>query len=129
MLKQGLVHTTGGYALYAAHTTQTTFDLRPDDIFACVADCGWITGHTYVVYGPLLNGGTTFIFESTPLYPDAGRYWDMIERHKISIFYTAPTAVRSLMRFGDEVPQKYDKSSLRILGTVGEPINPAAWKW
>jgi len=126
---KGVVHTTGGYALYAAHTTQTTFDLQPNDIFACAADCGWITGHTYVVYGPLLSGGTTFVFESTPLYPDAGRYWDMIQRHKISIFYTAPTAVRSLMRFGDEVPKKYDLSSLRILGTVGEPINPAAWSW
>mmetsp|Transcript_12275 Transcript_12275/g.26416 ORF Transcript_12275/g.26416 Transcript_12275/m.26416 type:complete len:748 (+) Transcript_12275:78-2321(+) len=126
---KGLVHTTGGYALYAAHTTQTTFDLQPNDIFACVADCGWITGHTYVVYGPLLSGGTTFIFESTPLYPDAGRYWDMVQRHKISLFYTAPTAVRSLMRYGDEFPKKYDLSSLRILGSVGEPINPAAWSW
>lgn len=126
---KGLVHTTGGYALYAAHTLQTTFDLQPNDIFACVADAGWITGHTYVVYGPLLSGSTTFLFESTPLYPDAGRYWDMIDRHKISLFYTAPTAVRSLIRFGDEIPKKYDLSSLRILGTVGEPINPAAWQW
>mmetsp|Transcript_36142 Transcript_36142/g.82526 ORF Transcript_36142/g.82526 Transcript_36142/m.82526 type:complete len:716 (-) Transcript_36142:16-2163(-) len=126
---KGLVHTTGGYALYAAHTTQTTFDLQPNDIFACVADCGWITGHSYTTYGPLLSGGTTVIFESTPLYPDAGRYWDMIERHGISIFYTAPTAVRSLIRFGDDIPKKYDLSSLRILGTVGEPINPAAWDW
>ena len=121
---KGLVHTTAGYALYAAHTIQTTFDLQPNDIFACVADCGWITGHTYVVYGPLLSGGKTFVFESTPLYPDAGRYWDMIQRHKISLFYTAPTAVRSLIRFGDDIPKKYDLSSLRILGTVGEPINP-----
>jgi len=121
---KGLVHTTAGYALYAAHTIQTTFDLQPNDIFACVADCGWITGHTYVVYGPLLSGRTTFVFESTPLYPDAGRYWDMIQRHKISLFYTAPTAVRSLIRFGDDIPKKYDLSSLRILGTVGEPINP-----
>ena len=106
--------------MYAAHTTQTTFDLQPDDIFACVADCGWITGHSYTTYGPLLSGGTTVIFESTPLYPDAGRYWDMIERHGISIFYTAPTAVRSLIRFGDEIPKEYDLSSLRILGSVGE---------
>lgn len=128
-MPKGLVHTTGGYALYAAHTLETTFDLQPDDIFACMADCGWITGHTYVVYGPLLSGITTFVFESTPLYPDAGRYWDMVQRHKISLFYTAPTAVRSLIRFGDEIPAKYDLSSLRILGTVGEPINPAAWKW
>lgn len=126
---KGLVHTTGGYALYAAHTIQTTFDLQPNDIFACVADCGWITGHTYVVYGPLLSGGTTVIFESTPMYPDAGRYWDMVQRHKITLFYTAPTAVRSLIRFGDDIPKKYDLSSLRILGSVGEPINPAAWSW
>ncbi|KAL7536934.1 hypothetical protein ACHAXR_007488 [Thalassiosira sp. AJA248-18] len=126
---KGLVHTTGGYALYAAHTIQTTFDVQPNDIFACVADCGWITGHTYTTYAPLLSGSTTVVFESTPLYPDAGRYWDMIQRHKISLFYTAPTAVRSLIRFGEEVPKKYDLSSLRILGTVGEPINPAAWSW
>jgi acetyl-CoA synthetase len=126
---KGLVHTTGGYALYAAHTIQTTFDLQPNDIFACVADCGWITGHTYVVYGPLLSGSTTFVFESTPLYPDAGRYWDMVQRHRISLFYTAPTAIRSLVRFGDEIPKKYDLSSLRVLGSVGEPINPAAWDW
>jgi acetyl-CoA synthetase len=124
---KGLVHTTAGYAVYAAHTIQTTFDLQPNDIFACMADCGWITGHTYVVYGPLLSGSTTVVFESTPLYPDAGRYWDMVQRHKISLFYTAPTAVRSLIRYGDDVPKKYDLSSLRILGSVGEPINPAAW--
>lgn len=126
---KGLVHTTGGYALYAAFTTKTTFDLAEGDIFACVADCGWITGHTYVVYGPLLNGGTTFLFESTPVYPDAGRYWDMIERHKITQFYTAPTAIRLLMRYGDEIPSEYDLSSLKILGSVGEPINAAAWEW
>lgn len=126
---KGLVHTTGGYALYAMHTTKETFALKPGDVFACVADCGWITGHTYVVYGPLLNGGTTFMFESTPMYPDAGRYWDMVQRHKINVFYTAPTAIRSLMRYGDEIPKKYDKSSLRVLGTVGEPINPEAWRW
>lgn len=86
-------------------------------------------GHTYVVYGALLNGGTTFVFESTPMYPDAGRYWDMIDRHKINAFYTAPTAIRSLMRYGDEITKKYDLSSLKVLGTVGEPINPEAWKW
>lgn len=126
---KGLVHTTGGYALYAAMTTATTFDLSPGDIFACVADCGWITGHTYVVYGPLLNGGTTFLFESTPLYPNPGRYWDMVQRHKITQFYTAPTAIRSLMRYGDDVPKEYDLSSLKILGSVGEPINPEAWRW
>jgi acetyl-CoA synthetase len=127
---KGLVHTTGGYALYAAFTAQTTFDVRPDkDVFACVADCGWITGHTYVVYGPLLNGATTFLFESTPVYPNPGRYWDMIQRHQITQFYTAPTAIRLLMRYGDEIPSQYDTSSVRVLGTVGEPINPEAWRW
>jgi acetyl-CoA synthetase len=128
-MPKGVVHTTGGYGVYAAMTTATTFALAPGDIFACVADCGWITGHTYVVYGPLLNGGTTFMFESTPLYPNAGRYWDMIQRHKITQFYTAPTAIRSLMRYGDTIPTKYDLSSLKILGSVGEPINPEAWRW
>jgi acetyl-CoA synthetase len=128
-MPKGLVHTTGGYALFAAFTTATTFDLAPGDLFACVADCGWITGHTYVVYGPLLTGGTTFLFESTPLYPDPGRYWDMVQRHKINVFYTAPTAIRSLMRYGDTVPAKYDMSSLKVLGSVGEPINPEAWRW
>jgi acetyl-CoA synthetase len=128
-MPKGLVHTTGGYALYAAHTTKTTFDLAPGDIFACVADCGWITGHSYVVYGPLLNGCTTFMFESTPVYPDEGRYWDMVQRHGITQFYTAPTAIRLLMRYGDAPPAKYDLSSLKVLGTVGEPINPEAWRW
>ena len=128
-LPKGLLHTTGGYGLYAAFTTAISFDLQPGDIFACVADCGWITGHTYVVYGPLLNGGTTFMFESTPVYPTPGRYWDMVQRHKINIFYTAPTAIRLLMRYGDDIPKKYDRSSLKILGTVGEPINPEAWRW
>ena len=97
--------------------------------FACVADAGWITGHTYIVYGPLSNGVTTFMFESTPMYPDVGRYWDMVQRHKFTQFYTAPTAIRSLMRFGDDEPNRYDLSSLRVLGTVGEPINPEAWRW
>jgi len=126
---KGVLHTTGGYTLFAMHTTATTFDLKKGDVYACVADAGWITGHTYIVYGPLLNGIQTFMFESTPMYPDNGRYWDMVQRHKISVFYTAPTAIRSLMRFGDEAPKKYDLSSLRILGTVGEPINPEAWRW
>eukprot|EP00980_Cylindrotheca_fusiformis_P004154 scaffold909_cov135-Cylindrotheca_fusiformis.AAC.11 len=128
-LPKGLVHTTGGYALYAAHTTKTTFDLAPGDIYACVADCGWITGHSYVVYGPLLNGATTLMFESTPVYPDEGRYWDMVQRHKITQFYTAPTAIRLLMRYGEDAVKKYDLSSLKVLGTVGEPINPEAWRW
>ncbi|KAL7575796.1 hypothetical protein ACA910_003123 [Epithemia clementina (nom. ined.)] len=127
---KGLVHTTGGYALFAAFTSHNSFDLKEGDLFACVADCGWITGHTYVVYGPLLNGCTTFMFESTPVYPDAGRYWDMIQRHNITQFYTAPTAIRLLMRYGEEIPKKYDVSkTVRVLGTVGEPINPEAWRF
>ncbi|MFT4703860.1 MAG: acetyl-CoA synthetase [Bradymonadia bacterium] len=126
---KGLVHTCGGYITYTAYTHRTVFDLRPDDIYACVADVGWITGHSYIVYGPLANGTTTMMFESTPLYPDAGRYWDMVERHKINIFYTAPTAIRTLAASGDELVNKYDRSSLRVLGTVGEPINPEAWEW
>ena len=126
-----------GYALYAMHTTANSFGITQQTgpsngnspVYACVADAGWITGHTYIVYGPLLNGISTFMFESTPMYPNCGRYWDMVQRHKISIFYTAPTAIRSLMRFGDEAPKSYDLSSLKVLGTVGEPINPAAWQW
>lgn len=126
---KGLAHTAGGYALYAAFTAKTTFALEEGDLFACVADCGWITGHTYVVYGPLLNGSTTFVFESTPVYPNPGRYWDMIQRHKITQFYTAPTAIRLLMRYGDDIPGQYDTSSVKVLGSVGEPINPEAWRW
>jgi len=127
---KGLLHTTAGYSLYVMVTTAKSFDLKVGrDTFACVADAGWITGHSYIVYGPLLNGLSTFMFESTPAYPDTGRYWSMIERHKITAFYTAPTAIRSLMRYGDDIPKKYDLSSLRILGTVGEPINPEAWRW
>lgn len=127
---KGLLHTTGGYALYAAFTTKKSFGLKDGDLFACVADCGWITGHTYVVYGPLLNASTSFMFESTPVYPTADRYWDMIQRHKITQFYTAPTAIRLLMRYGDDIPKKYDVSqTVRVLGTVGEPINPEAWRW
>ncbi len=126
---KGLVHTCGGYLTYASYTHQTVFDLREDDVYACVADVGWITGHTYIVYGPLANGATTLMFESTPLYPDAGRYWDMVERHGITIFYTAPTAIRALAACDPELVTKHDTSSLRVLGTVGEPINPDAWRW
>jgi acetyl-CoA synthetase len=126
---KGLVHTTGGYLLYAALTHRTIFDLRENDIYACVADVGWVTGHSYIVYGPLCNGSTTFMFESTPLYPTAARYWDMVERHKINIFYTSPTALRALMAHGDAPVKRHDRSSLRILGSVGEPINPEAWRW
>lgn len=126
---KGQVHSHGGYITYTSYTHRTVFDLREDDVFACVADVGWITGHSYIVYGPLANGATTFMFESTPLYPDAGRYWDMVERHKFTIFYTAPTAIRALAACGDQFVSNYDLSSLRVLGTVGEPINPDAWQW
>eukprot|EP01097_Dermamoeba_algensis_P010367 TRINITY_DN761_c0_g4_i1.p1 TRINITY_DN761_c0_g4~~TRINITY_DN761_c0_g4_i1.p1 ORF type:complete len:543 (+),score=58.09 TRINITY_DN761_c0_g4_i1:69-1697(+) len=126
---KGIVHTTAGYLLHTAITHKFVFDYRPDDIYACAADVGWITGHSYIVYGPLANGGTTFMFESTPVYPDASRYWAMVERHKINIFYTAPTAIRTLMSHSVDYVKKHDRSSLRILGSVGEPINPEAWVW
>ena len=126
---KGIAHTTAGYLLYTAMTHQYVFDYREGDVYACVADVGWITGHSYVVYGPLANGATTVMFESTPLYPDPGRYWDMVERHKITQFYTAPTALRAVAREGNDWVTKYDRSSLRILGTVGEPINPDTWEW
>jgi acetyl-CoA synthetase len=126
---KGMVHTQAGYLLMAALTHKYVFDYHDGDIFACVADVGWITGHSYVVYGPLANGATTFMFEAVPTHPNEGRYWDCIQRHKITQFYTAPTAIRALMRFGEEAVKKYDRSSLRILGSVGEPINPEAWKW
>ncbi len=126
---KGVVHTCGGYLTYACYTHQIVFDLREDDIYACVADVGWITGHTYIVYGPLSNGATTLMFESIPTYPDASRYWDMVERHGVTVFYTAPTAIRALAAHGDSPVKKHDRSSLRVLGTVGEPINPDAWLW
>lgn len=126
---KGMAHTTAGYLLYAALTHKYVFDYQDDDVFACVADIGWITGHTYVVYGPLINGATTVLFESVPNYPDAGRYWEMVERLKITQFYTAPTAIRAIQKEGDEYVKKYDRSSLRVLGTVGEPINPDTWRW
>jgi acetyl-CoA synthetase len=126
---KGVVHTTAGYLLYAALTHKYVFDVRPGDVYACVADCGWITGHSYIIYGPLANGATTLMFESTPMYPDASRYWHLVETHKVTQFYTAPTAIRALMRFGEEPVRKHDLSSLRVLGSVGEPINPEAWRW
>lgn len=126
---KGIVHTTAGYLLMCSMTHQYVFDYRPGDIYACVADVGWVTGHSYVVYGPLLNGATTVMFESVPTYPDSGRYWDMVERLRITQLYAAPTAIRAIMRSGDEVVKRYDRSSLRILGSVGEPINPEAWRW
>jgi acetyl-CoA synthetase len=130
---KGVQHSTGGYLLHAALTTKWTFDLKDSDIFWCTADIGWVTGHTYITYGPLALGGTEIVFEGVPTFPDAGRFWKMIERHKVTIFYTAPTAIRSLIKAaeGNPVvhPNKSDLSSLRILGSVGEPINPAAWEW
>jgi len=126
---KGLVHTTAGYLLYAAMTHKLVFDIREGDVFACMADGGWVTGHSYIVYGPLCNGSTTLIFESTPLYPDASRYWQLVEHHRITHLYTAPTAIRALMRLGDAPVKKHDLRSLRVLGTVGEPINPEAWRW
>jgi len=126
---KGVAHSQAGYLLYASMTHKFVFDYRPGDVYACVADVGWITGHSYIVYGPLCNGATTLMFEGVPLYPDAGRYWDMVARHKITQLYTAPTAIRTLMRYGKQYVEKYDRSSLRILGTVGEPINPEAWRW
>jgi len=126
---KGVLHTCGGYLTWTSYTHQNVFDVREDDVYACVADVGWITGHSYIVYGPLCNGSTTVMFESTPMYPDAGRYWDMVERLGISVFYTAPTAIRALAAHGDELVKRYDRSTLRVLGTVGEPINPDAWEW
>jgi len=126
---KGVLHTTGGYLLQVTATHKYIFDIKEDDVYFCAADVGWITGHSYVVYGPLSNGATTVMFESLPTYPDAGRYWDTVDRHKVSILYTAPTAIRALVKEGDAHVSKYERSSLRILGTVGEPINPDAWLW
>jgi acetyl-CoA synthetase len=126
---KGIVHTTGGYLLGAYLTTKYVFDVRDDDIFWCTADVGWVTGHSYVIYGPLSNGATIMMYEGAPNYPDFSRFWDIIERRKISIFYTAPTAIRAFIRAGDEYVKRHDLSSLRLLGTVGEPINPEAWMW
>ena len=130
---KGVQHSTGGYLLHAALTTKWTFDLKPDDVFWCTADIGWVTGHTYITYGPLALGGTEIVFEGIPTFPDAGRFWQMIQKHKVSIFYTAPTAIRSLIKAAETNeavhPKNYDLTSLRLLGSVGEPINPAAWEW
>ncbi len=126
---KGVLHTTGGYLLYAAMTTKYTFDLHEGDIYWCTADVGWITGHSYLVYGPLAIGATTLAFEGVPSYPDASRFWQVVDKHKVSVFYTAPTAIRALMREGNEPVKKTSRSSLRLLGTVGEPINPEAWEW
>ena len=126
---KGVVHCTGGYMVYAATTTKYVFDISPGDIFWCTADCGWITGHTYLTYGPLLNGATSLVFEGVPNFPDCGRCWEIIDKYNVQVFYTAPTLLRSLQREGDEHVKKYSRRSLRILGSVGEPINPEAWRW
>ena len=126
---KGVLHTTGGYSVWTASTFHYVFDYRPGEVFFCSADIGWVTGHSYVVYGPLQNGATSVIFEGVPNYPDNGRFWDIIDRHQVNIFYTAPTALRALMRDGDAPVKTRSRSSLRLLGTVGEPINPEAWRW
>ncbi|NOT49451.1 MAG: acetate--CoA ligase [Acidobacteria bacterium] len=126
---KGILHTTGGYLTQAAYTSKIVFDLKDEDVYWCTADIGWVTGHSYVVYGPLANGATVFMYEGAPNFPDFDRFWDIIERHKITIFYTAPTAIRAFIKWGEQYPLKHDLSSLRLLGTVGEPINPEAWMW
>jgi len=126
---KGVLHTMGGYLLYAAATHQYSFDYHDGEIYWCTADIGWITGHSYIVYGPLANAATTVVFEGVPTYPDASRFWHVVDKHQVNIFYTAPTAIRALMRLGDEPVRKTNRSSLRILATVGEPINPEAWQW
>ncbi|MGD8277326.1 MAG: acetate--CoA ligase [Gemmatimonadota bacterium] len=126
---KGVVHTTGGYLTQAYATTKLVFDLKDEDVFWCTADVGWVTGHSYIVYGPLMNGTTAVMYEGAPDWPDRGRFWDMVSRYGVTVFYTAPTAIRAFMRWGAEWPAKHDLSSLRLLGTVGEPINPEAWMW
>ena len=126
---KGILHTTGGYLLYATMTTKYTFDLQDNDIYWCTADVGWITGHSYLLYGPLANAATTVFFEGVPNYPSASRFWEVVDKHKITVFYTAPTAIRALMREGDGPVKQTSRASLRLLGTVGEPINPEAWQW
>ncbi|MEY4609295.1 MAG: hypothetical protein RL625_1512, partial [Gemmatimonadota bacterium] len=126
---KGIVHTTGGYLVGAASSTRMVFDLRPDDVYWCTADVGWITGHTYLVYGPLANGATVLMYEGAPDWPERDRFWDVCARHGVTILYTAPTAIRAFMKWGDEHPKRHDLSRLRLLGSVGEPINPEAWIW
>ena len=126
---KGVLHTTGGYLVYAAYTHELVFDIKDDDVYWCTADVGWVTGHSYIVYGPLANGATTLVFEGVPNYPDYSRFWQVVDKHKVTIFYTAPTAIRALMREGEEPVKATSRQSLRRLGTVGEPINPEAWRW
>ncbi|MBB1088772.1 acetate--CoA ligase [Lysobacter sp. SG-8] len=126
---KGVLHTTGGYLAYASYTHECVFDLREDDVYWCTADVGWVTGHSYIVYGPLANGATAVVFEGVPNYPTVSRFWEVIDKHQVTLFYTAPTAIRALMRDGDEPVKRTSRASLRLLGTVGEPINPEAWRW
>ena len=126
---KGVLHTTGGYLAYVAYTHECVFDLREDDVYWCTADVGWVTGHSYIVYGPLANGATALVFEGVPTFPDCSRFWQVVDRHNVTIFYTAPTAIRALMREGDAYVQATSRKSLRLLGSVGEPINPEAWRW
>ncbi len=126
---KGIIHSTAGYMVYTYHTAKYIFDLKPEDVYWCTADIGWITGHSYIVYGPLQNGATVLIYEGAPNWPDEGRFWEIVEKYAVTIFYTAPTAIRAFMKWGDRWPEKSDLSSLRLLGTVGEPINPEAWMW
>ncbi|MEM7781312.1 MAG: acetate--CoA ligase, partial [Pseudomonadota bacterium] len=126
---KGVLHTTGGYGVWTATTFHYIFDYQPGEVFWCTADIGWVTGHSYIVYGPLMNGATQVVFEGVPNYPDHGRFWDVVDKHGVNILYTAPTAIRALMREGDEYVTSRDRSSLRLLGSVGEPINPEAWRW
>jgi acetyl-CoA synthetase len=124
-----VLHTTGGYMVYTSYTHEQVFDYRKGDVYWCTADCGWITGHSYIVYGPLCNGATSVMFEGTPNYPNWSRFWDVVDKHKVTIFYTAPTAIRAIAQHGDEPVKASSRASLRLLGSVGEPINPEAWRW
>ncbi|MGB1396691.1 MAG: acetate--CoA ligase, partial [Planctomycetota bacterium] len=126
---KGIVHTCGGYLTGVSSTFRNVFDIKDSDLYWCTADCGWVTGHSYIVYGPLANGATSLIYEGTPDFPDQGRWWDLVEKYAVTIFYTAPTAIRTFMKWGEEIPKSKDLSSLRLLGSVGEPINPEAWMW
>jgi len=128
-MPKGMVHTTAGYMVYTAYTFKNAFQYTEDDVYWCTADIGWITGHSYIVYGPLANGATTVMFEGVPSYPDYGRFWDIVQKHKVSQFYTAPTAIRALAKEGTDLMDHYDLSSLKVLGSVGEPINEEAWHW
>ena len=127
---KGILHTTGGYLTQTAYTHKAVFDLHPEtDVYWCTADIGWVTGHSYVAYAPLINGATQVMYEGTPDSPHQGRWWEIVEKYKVSILYTAPTAIRTFMKWGKDIPAKYDLSSIRVLGSVGEPINPEAWMW